>query len=69
MSFKRKKVQESTEAQGSKSVKNSTSSYQPVDVEDIGLAEIEIIRCLQHKRFKDEIKAASVLAVKARRVY
>ena len=35
--------------------------YQPVNVNGIGQAEIEIIRCLQHEHFKDEIKILSSL--------
>ena len=35
--------------------------YQPVNVNEIDQAEIEIIRCLQHEHFKDEIKILSSL--------
>ena len=48
-------------AQDSKSVKDFRLNYQPVDVKEIGQAEIELIRCLQHEHFKEEIKALSSL--------
>ena len=35
--------------------------YQPVNVNEIGQAEIEIIRCPQHEHFKEEIKILSSL--------
>ena len=35
--------------------------YQPVNVNEIGQVEIEIIRCLQHEHFKDEINILSSL--------
>ena len=59
--LREKRVQKTTEAQTSKSVEDSSKSYQPVDIEEIGQAETEIIRCLEHEHFKDEIEALSLL--------
>ena len=59
--LREKRVQKTTEAQTSKSVEDSSKSYQPVDIEEIGQAETEIIRCLQHEHFKDEMEALSLL--------
>jgi len=59
--LREKRVQKTTEAQTSKSVEDSSKSYQPVDIEEIGQAETEILRCLQHEHFKDEIEALSLL--------
>ena len=59
--LREKRVQKTTEAQTSKSMEDSSKSYQPVDIEEIGQAETEIIRCLQHEHFKDEIEALSLL--------
>jgi len=42
-------------------VEDSASSYQPVKMEEIGHAEMAIIRCLQHEHFKEEIKTLSML--------
>lgn len=39
-----------------KAVEGSPARYQQVNVEEIGQAEMEIIRCLQHEHFKEEIK-------------
>ena len=59
--LKERRVQKPTEAQSSKSVEDSASSYQPVKMEEIGHAEMTIIRCLQHEHFKEEIKTLSML--------
>ena len=39
-----------------KAVEGSPARYQQVNVEEIGQAEMEIICCLQHEHFKEEIK-------------
>ena len=59
--LKERRIQKSTEVQSSKSVEDSASSYQPVRMEEIGRAEMAIIRCLQHEHFKEEIKTLSML--------
>ena len=46
---------------GKKSERVRPACYQPVNVEEIGHAEKEIIRCLQYEHFKDEILALSSL--------
>ena len=56
--LKERRIQKPTEAQSSKSVEDSASRYQPVDMGDI---EMAIIRCLQHEHFKEEIKTLSML--------
>lgn len=59
--LRQRRIEKPTEAQGSKSVEDSASSYQPVDIEEIGHAEMAIIRCLQHEHFKEELKVLSTL--------
>ena len=59
--LKERRIQKPTEAQGSKSVEDSASSYQPVKMEEIGHAEMAIICCLQHEHFKEENKTMSML--------
>ena len=46
--LKERRIQKPTEAQSSMPVEDSASSYQPVDMGDIGHAEMAIIRCVQH---------------------
>ena len=45
--------------EGKKSERVKPACYQPVNMEEIGRAEKEIIRCLQYEHFKDEIQALS----------
>jgi len=59
--LKERRFQKPTEAQSSKSVEDSASRYHPVDMEEIGHAEMAIIHCLQHEHFKEEIKVLSTL--------
>ena len=47
--------------EGKKSERVKPACYQPVNMEEIGRAEKEIIRCLQYEHFKDEIQALSSL--------
>lgn len=44
-----------------KTEKVITARYQPVNVEEVGQAEKEIIRCLQHEHFQEEIQVLSSL--------
>lgn len=46
---------------GKKSKGIKPACYQPVNMEEIGRAEKEIIGCLQYEHFKDEIQALSTL--------
>ena len=46
---------------GKKSERVRPACYQPVNVEEMGRAKKEIIRCLQYEHFKDEILALSSL--------
>lgn len=46
---------------GKKSKGIKPACYQPVNMEEIGRAEREIIGCLQYEHFKDEIQALSTL--------
>ena len=61
--LREKRFQKTAVAQTSTAVKKNGTSYQPVDIEEIGQAEMEIIRCLQLEHFKDEIEALSLLQV------
>ena len=67
--LKERRIQKPAEAQNSKPVEDSASSYEPVDMGDIGHAEMAIIRCLQHENFKEEIKALSTLQTNSEFTY
>ncbi|XP_068756234.1 uncharacterized protein [Montipora capricornis] len=47
--------------EGKKSERVKPACYQPVNMEEIGRAEKEIICCIQYEHFKDEIQALSSL--------